>query len=112
MVLLAGVVAGYALLDQLVAPGLLLLPLEVRAGSVALLTVPVGFLMGVPFARGVAALRDAPAFVPWAWAANGGASVVAGVLAAALAISLGFTAVLLFSAALYVLAAAVTPAAR
>ncbi len=112
MVLLAVVVAGYAVLDRLVVPGVLQLPLELRTGSVALLTVPVGFLMGVPFARGVAALRDAPALVPWAWAANGGASVVSGVLAATLAISLGFTAVLLFSATLYLLAAGMTPRPR
>jgi hypothetical protein len=110
MVLLALVVAAYAFLDRLLVPGLLQLPLELRTGSVALLIVPVGFLMGIPFARGVAALGDAPAFVPWAWAANGGASVVSGVLAATLAISLGFTAVLLVGAGLYLLAALVTPA--
>jgi hypothetical protein len=109
-VLLALVVAAYAFLDRLLVPGLLQLPLELRTGSVALLIVPVGFLMGIPFARGVAALGDAPAFVPWAWAANGGASVVSGVLAATLAISLGFTAVLLVGAGLYLLAALVTPA--
>jgi hypothetical protein len=90
-----------------------LLPLapELRVAAVALLTVPIGFLMGVPFARGVAALADAPAFVPWAWAANGGASVVSGVLAAVLALWIGFTAVLLVAAGLYLVAAAVVPGA-
>jgi hypothetical protein len=85
------------------------LPLELRMGTVALLIAPVGLLMGIPFARGIAALSDEPAFVPWAWAANGGASVVSGVAAAALSLSLGFTAVLLLGAGLYLAAAMVLP---
>lgn len=46
--------------------------------------------MGVPFARGITALRAAPDLIPWAWAINGGASVVSAVIAALLALSLGF----------------------
>jgi hypothetical protein len=111
MVLLAIVVGVHAGADQLLVGALLPLPLEQRAALVALVTAPVGFLMGIPFARGVAALSDKPALVPWAWAANGGASVVSGVLAATLAVSLGFTAVLLVAAGLYLAAAAVSPRA-
>jgi len=39
--------------------------------------------------------------VPWAWAVNGCASVVSGVLAAIAALSFGFTVVLLAGAACY-----------
>jgi hypothetical protein len=63
---------------------------------------PLAFLMGMPFPFGLAWLESAaPRLVPWAWAVNGCASVVASVLAAILALSLGFTAVLLFGAAAY-----------
>jgi hypothetical protein len=73
--------------------------------AVALLTAPVGFLMGVPFARGVRALHGEVLLVPWAWAANGSTSVVSAVLAAILALSVGFTPVLLVGGALYLMAA-------
>jgi hypothetical protein len=61
--------------------------------------------MGMPFPRGIAALRGATDLVPWAWAANGSASVISAVLAAMLALSLGFPAVLLVGGAFYLLAA-------
>jgi hypothetical protein len=63
---------------------------------------PLALLMGMPFPIGLAWLESAaPRLVPWAWAVNGCASVVAAVLAAILALSLGFTAVLLSGAAAY-----------
>jgi hypothetical protein len=69
---------------------------------------PLAFLMGMPFPLGLAWLeRASPALVPWAWAVNGCASVVASVLAAILALSAGFTAVLLVGAAAYAAAGAV-----
>jgi hypothetical protein len=42
--------------------------------------------------------------VPWAWAANGSASVISAVLAAMLALSFGFTVVLVIGAGLYLAA--------
>jgi hypothetical protein len=60
--------------------------------------------MGVPFARGLTAIRDVPDLTPWAWAINGGASVISAVVAVLLALSLGFTWVLWTGSALYALA--------
>jgi hypothetical protein len=69
---------------------------------------PLAFLMGMPFPLGLAWLEQAsPRLVPWAWAVNGCASVVASVLAAILALSAGFTAVLLVGAGSYAAAGAV-----
>ena len=66
---------------------------------------PLGVLMGLPFPRGVAWLEDrAPRLIPWAWAVNGAASVVASVLAAILALSMGFTVVLLLGVSCYAVA--------
>ena len=112
LVLLLGLLAGLA---GLLAPGLLALPLPLRVAAVVALIAPVGLLMGVPFARGIGALGEGSVpgvdatLVPWAWAANGGASVVSGVVAAMAALSFGFTPVLAGAGALYLVAAALTP---
>ncbi len=66
---------------------------------------PLGILMGMPFPKGIAWLeRTTPDFIPWAWGVNGAMSVVASVLAALLALSAGFTVVLVAGAACYGLA--------
>ena len=73
--------------------------------SVALLA-PLGAAMGVPFPRAVRALGEqAPALVPWAWAVNGSTSVVSAILATILALSFGFTWVILGGATAYLAAA-------
>jgi len=69
--------------------------------GIILLCAP-GFLMGVPFPRGIrAAAQIAPGWVPWFWAVNGSASVVASILAALLAVSFNFTVVLELGAGAY-----------
>ena len=108
--------AGVALLavaaafgGGVVADALLPHALPVRIGGVALTLVPLGLLMGVPFARGVAAIGSHPAVVPWAWAANGSASVAAGVLAVLISLSFGLTAVLVVGAGCYLVALVTRP---
>ena len=82
------------------------LPLAGRlALSVALLG-PLGVAMGVPFPSAVRVLGEqAPALVPWAWAVNGSTSVVSAILATILALSFGFTWVILGGATAYLAAA-------
>jgi hypothetical protein len=64
---------------------------------------PLGFLLGVPFPRGIGWLEQrAGGLIPWAWGVNGAASVVASVGAALLALSLGFSLVLIAGAICYV----------
>ena len=63
--------------------------------------------MGVPFPRAIRMLgQQAPTLVPWAWAVNGSTSVVSAILATVLALSFGFTWVILGGAAAYITAAA------
>jgi hypothetical protein len=91
------------------------LPLLVRFGLTALTLSPLGFLMGVPFPRGIQLMQSAraasarsPALqgsIPWVWAVNGASSVVASILAALLALTFGFSWVLRLGAAFYALAA-------
>lgn len=84
----------------------LALPLAAKVLLGVGLIAPLGFVMGLPFPLGLAALsaRD-PALVPWAWGINGCASVLSPVLAMLLAIHFGFAALVALAAALYALAA-------
>lgn len=81
------------------------LPLRVLI-SIFLLT-PLGFLMGIPFPKGLALLNQkAPGLVPLAWGINGCASVISSILATMGAIGWGFSAVLLAGAGAYTVALA------
>ncbi len=67
----------------------------------AALAVP----MGMPFPRGLMRLSArAPGLIPWAWGANGFASVVAAVLAVVLAMSFGFRVVVWTAVGAYLVA--------
>jgi hypothetical protein len=67
--------------------------------------LPLG-AMGIPFPLGLRALgRSGAELLPWAWAINGCASVVATALATMLGMGAGLRAVLLAAAACYVAAA-------
>ena len=81
------------------------LPLGARLVIGVGLLAPLGILMGMPFPKGIAWLeRASPDLIPWAWGVNGAVSVVASVLAALVALSAGFTVVLVAGAACYGLA--------
>jgi len=63
---------------------------------------PVAFVMGWPFPSGLGMVRrGAPGLMPWAWAANGFASVAGPPAAVLIAVSSGFSAVILLGAVLY-----------
>jgi spermidine synthase len=105
MVLLVAAVAGTgAFLPRLLSATLgALFPIRavLAVASLAL----TGFLMGLPFATLVRQLgARVPSLVPWAWAINGCSSVVSAFLAALLALSTGFTAILWMGAGAYLTA--------
>ena len=69
------------------------------------LIAPLAFFMGMPFPLALARLKtDAPHLVPWAWAINGCASVLAAILATLLAMTFGTRIVVFIAAALYLVA--------
>jgi hypothetical protein len=81
--------------------------------SAILLLGPMAFCMGMPFPLALTGVgMEAPELIPWAWAVNGCASVIAAVLATLLAVLSGFAAVVLTSLILYGLAAAIYPGRR
>ncbi len=97
-----GVVVLYGLGMPLLSGPLLGLPFWARAAVTGLGLAPLGMAMGMPFPRLLEALQERePGLVPWAWGVNGALSVVASVLAALMALSWGFRAVLIAGAAAY-----------
>jgi len=73
------------------------------------ITVPPAFFMGMPFPTAIRELRcDGGVLVPWAWCVNGFASVTGAVLGTLLAVSFGFTMVVLVAMACYFLAALIS----
>ena len=90
------------------------LPFMVRVFLAVLLVVPLGVLMGMPFPVGIEMLRRTrPDLIPWAWGANGYASVVGSIMATLLALSWGFSWTIAAGGAVYfVAAAAYGPALR
>jgi hypothetical protein len=74
-------------------------PLGARLILGALILAPLGTLMGIPFASGLRRIR--PTQIPWAWSANGALSGVGGVVAAMLALDLGFRMALIIGALAY-----------
>jgi spermidine synthase len=90
----------------------------------AVLLIPLGFVMGMPFPTGLRAFAALPApefpagqsasdnAVEWAWAMNAAASVLGSVLAMVIAIQFGLTVTLVCGTGAYLLALLLTPALR
>ncbi len=102
---LAATVALYPVVLSAVLPGSLGGDLGVRIGITLLVLAPLGFLMGIGFPRGLAALGAArPSRLPLAWGVNGFTSVVSAILAPMIALSWGFEAVFGCAALAYAVA--------
>jgi len=81
------------------------LPKPGRLLLAALLLAPLGLLLGVPFPSGIRIVGQTnPPSIPWAWGANGCASVAGALASPILAASTGFTVVLLAAAGMYLAA--------
>src|ERR1700685_3523035 len=90
-----------------------------RLAVSAVIVIPLGFVMGMPFPTGLRALatgfdhggasRSAENLVEWAWAMNAAASVMGSVLAMVIAIQFGLTITLACGAAAYLCALLLSP---
>lgn len=79
--------------------------LPARLAVAALSLGPLGFLLGQPMPGGIRLLeRQAPQWIPWAWAVNGFASVISSIVAVMGAVSYGFLGILIAGAGMYFLA--------
>ena len=105
LMILIGAIILYPLILPSVFQLLLGQSLSLRLLVSVLSLAPLGFLMGVPFPKGIEIIgRLAPDLVPWAWGINGCTSVLASILSAMLAISFGFSRVLVGGSLAYVAA--------
>lgn len=113
-VLILAAVTAIAYGSPVIVDACISLPLALRALVVALAIAPVGMLLGMPFAYGIQVVeRVNPSFVPWAWAVNGSTTVIGSISTVILSMNFGFAAVLVLSAALYLIAfAAIASLAR
>ena len=94
------------LIEILAGPGLTAvvggLAYTARCSAAVAAIAPLAFLMGLPMPAGLARLdASAPALVPWAWAVNGFASVLAPPMAIAIGMTWGFNAAATSALALY-----------
>ena len=104
-------VAALALAGALVLPravsALLPLPLPARVAIAMLVAAPLGFLMGMPFPRGLRATGQGPfPPPPFYWGLNGIFSVVGSTATMVVAVLVGFTWAMVAGAACYLVAAA------
>jgi len=81
---------------------LLYMPLTARLMVTPVILAPLGLLLGMPFPVGVRMLSDSDrGLVPWAWAANGCASVLGAMLSTIIALFFGFSKVFLAAGVAY-----------
>jgi hypothetical protein len=109
----ASLAALYGLALPRIVPALLPLPLYARIALAIAVVAPLGFLMGMPFPRGLLSTGQGPfPPPPFYWGLNGIFSVVGSVGTMLTAVILGFTWAMLAGAACYLLAALAARAFR
>jgi spermidine synthase len=83
-------------------------PLRIALGIAVI--APAAFFMGIPFPTALRSVGlKTEELIAWGWAANGFASVAGAVCGMLLAVSIGFTAVAILAAGLYITAAVISP---
>jgi len=86
------------------------LPLPIKALSTIVLIAPLGFVLGMPFPLGIRLLNQSQQdLIPWAWAANGCASVLGSILPVIIALSLGFSSVFVLVSLIYLVCGFLLP---
>lgn len=93
----------YKFTIQPLLTSLISLSLPIKYITSAVIIAPLGFAMGFPFPSAIRFLdgERKGGLIPWAWCINGTASVVGSPLSVILALSFGFTWVMMISAGLY-----------
>ncbi|MCA1407325.1 SAM-dependent methyltransferase [Ensifer sp. IC3342] len=115
---LAVVVIGFLAGTYLIAlpsifERLLALPDAAKIAIALLLIAPLAVFMGMPFPLGLSHVgARSEEFLPWAWGINGCASVLSAILAALLAMHVGFTGVVTIATILYLAAPALLAGSR
>ena len=105
LVLIVGLIVLYAAALPSVLESAVGQPFSTKLLVSALLLVPLGFLMGMPFPAGLKSVAESgKSTVEWAWAMNAAASVLGSVSAMVIAIHFGLTITLGCAALAYLMA--------
>jgi len=113
LILIVAALALYVFVLPPVLNALVGLPLGLKFIVSALLLVPLGFAMGMPFPTGLRALANvttpdsqavSETAVEWAWAMNAGSTVLGSVLAMVIAIQFGLNITLACGTVAYAVA--------
>jgi hypothetical protein len=102
---IAVMVLFYNYLLSMLFNQLLGLNLTTRLLTTAIILLPLGFLMGIPFPLGIRWLkeRNLRNYIPWMWGINGVGSVLGSVMTIIIAINFGFAEAILVSACCYII---------
>jgi hypothetical protein len=101
---IAAAMVAWLAVARFLHPQAMQLPLPLRAAITLVGLFPVGILMGLPFPTAVKQVEKLnPSFIAWAWGVNGVTSVLASIVAIVVAMQVGFTLVVCFAAAVYLL---------
>jgi hypothetical protein len=96
---------GFILFTTLDKDLVLSWPSWIRYLAPCLGLAPTGFLMGLFFPGGISWLKESfPGLVPWAWAVNGSASVIASVATSILSLQAGYALILVLGSLAYLAA--------
>jgi spermidine synthase len=99
---IAAYAVGFVILSGTIVPFALGWPLGWRIVLTLAIIAPLGFVMGQLFPQGLVEVsRHDNSYLPWAWAINGTIGTIAAGFAPLLAQALGFRALLLAGAAIY-----------
>ena len=112
-----GLVAAWSVLAVLGLDALMQVlldaPFAAKLAVATAVAAPLAFGLGIPFPLGLYLFRgEHDHFLPWAWSLNGAFSVVAAPAASLLAVSFGYTILLVLGLVLYIMATLTYPAAR
>lgn len=103
--LLVILVLGHLTFVPPVLESLMGLPQWVRLVLAVAMIAPIGFFLGMLFPGGIRLMgQNELALVPWIWGINGATSALGSVLALLIAVTFGFSRVLLLSILVYALA--------
>ncbi len=107
VVVIAFLAVTYLLALPFIFGQLLALADTAKIAIALFLIAPLAFFMGMPFPLGLVHVGvRSEAFIAWAWGINGCASVLSAILAALLAMQVGFTGVVTIACILYLIAPA------
>ena len=102
---LCALILFYGLVFEKLASMVVVLPWVLKVVVVFLGILPAGFLLGIPFPRGLSVIGESgESLVPWAWAINGSFSVLSPVLGIIIALSLGYSSLFYLAGLVYFLA--------